>query len=216
MNYENIDENATYRNACENVKKIVNAIKLLKIKYYPNFDRISEEDKTAFDKLQQQLEKISTENGLNDLKVALMEEIDSRYNNEQINVDNGENKPSDRILKACYGATDAEIAALSYGKIKQAKKCQEIFNQYLAGIDSKSYRELVTEYRRRKFGELTRTRENKEEENEKWSNNLKLFYKPQDIEARRVVQGIIKNITREAVVSTTKQNEDKTEDLEIG
>ena len=214
MNYENIDENATYKVACENVKKIVNAIKALKIKYYPNFDRISEEDKTTFDKLQQQLEKISEENGLNALKGALMEEIDSRYNHEQVNVENGEIKPSDQILKACYGATDAEVVALSSGKIKQAKKCQEILNQYLNGIDSKSYKELITEYRRRKFSELTRTRENKEAENEKWSNNLKLFYKPQDIEARRVVQGIIKSVSK--VKGEPQKDEKETEELEIG
>ena len=214
MNYENIDENATYKVACENVKKIVNAIKALKIKYYPNFDRISEEDKTTFDKLQQQLEKISEENGLNALKGALMEEIDSRYNHKQVNVENGEIKPSDQILKACYGATDAEVVALSSGKIKQAKKCQEILNQYLNGIDSKSYKELITEYRRRKFSELTRTRENKEAENEKWSNNLKLFYKPQDIEARRVVQGIIKSVSKGK--GEPQKDEKETEELEIG
>lgn len=214
MNYENIDENATYKVACENVKKIVNAIKALKIKYYPNFDRISEEDKTTFDKLQQQLEKISEENGLNALKGALMEEIDSRYNHKQVDVENGETKPSDQILKACYGATDAEVVALSSGKIKQAKKCQEILNQYLNGIDSKSYKELITEYRRRKFSELTRTRENKEAENEKWSNNLKLFYKPQDIEARRVVQGIIKSVSKGK--GEPQKDEKETEELEIG
>ena len=214
MNYENVDENATYKIACENVKKIANAIKALKIKYYPNFDRISEEDKTTFDKLQQQLEKISEENGLNALKGALMEEIDSRYNHKQVNVENGEIKPSDQILKACYGATDAEVVALSSGKIKQAKKCQEILNQYLNGIDSKSYKELITEYRRRKFSELTRTRENKEAENEKWSNNLKLFYKPQDIEARRVVQGIIKSVSKGK--GEPQKDEKETEELEIG
>lgn len=216
MNYENVDENATYKIACENVKKIVNAIKALKIKYYPNFDRISEEDQKIYDDLQTKLETISQENGLNNLKEVLMQEVNSRYNREQANVDNGNIKPSDEVLKACYGATDAEVTALSSGKIKQAKKCQEILNEYLDGVNAQNYRELITEYRRRKFGELTRTRENKEEANEKWSNNLKLFYKPQDIEARRKIQGIIKNINREAVASTTKQNEDKTEDLEIG
>ena len=214
MNYENVDENATYRIACENVKKIVNAIKTLKIKYYPDFDRISEEDKAKFDELQQQLEKISEENGLKDLTVALMGDIDSKYNHEQANVDNGETKPSDQILKACYGATDAEVVALSSGKIKQAKKCQEILNQYLNGIDSKSYKELITEYRRRKFSELTRTRENNDKENERWSNNLSVFYKPQDIEARKTVKGIIESISRGD--GEPQKEEKETEGLEIG
>ena len=34
MEYEKTDEDIKYRTACENVKKIVNAIKSLKIKYY--------------------------------------------------------------------------------------------------------------------------------------------------------------------------------------
>lgn len=214
MNYENVDENATYKIACENVKKIANAIKALKIKYYPNFDRISKEDKTKFDQLQQQLKKISEENGLNDLKGALMEEIDSRYNHEQVDETNGEAKPSDQILKACYGATDAEVVALSSGKIKQAKKCQEILNQYLNGIDSKSYKELITEYRRRKFSELTRTRENNDKENERWSNNLSVFYKPQDIEARKTVKGIIESISRGD--GEPQKEKKEIEGLEIG
>ena len=45
MEHENLDENAKYLAACENVKKIVNAIKSIKIKYYPNFAKISEADK---------------------------------------------------------------------------------------------------------------------------------------------------------------------------
>ena len=201
MNYENVDENATYRIACENVKKIVNAIKTLKIKYYPDFDRISEEDKTKFDELQQQLETISEENGLNDLKDALMGEVTSRYENKDLSQDNGNSKITDDILKACYGATDAEVTALSTGKIKQAQRCQEVLNQYIEGINSESYKELITEYRRRKFGELTKTRENQETENDKWSDKLKIFYKPQDLDSRRNIQGIIKNISRGEVES---------------
>ena len=214
MNYENVDENATYKIACENVKRIVNAIKALKIKYYPNFDRISEEDKAKFDELQQQLEKISEENGLNELKVALMGEVNSRYNHKEFSQDDGNSKPTDDILKACYGATDAEVTALSSGKIKQAQRCQEILNQYIDEISSESYRELITEYRRKSFEGLNKTRENKETENEKWSNNLKVFYKPQDREERKVVQGIIKNLSKGEVES--QKDEKGTEELEVG
>ena len=41
MEYEKIDEEARYLKACENVKKIVNAIKNIKMKYYTNFAKIS-------------------------------------------------------------------------------------------------------------------------------------------------------------------------------
>lgn len=219
MNYENVDENvdenATYKIACENVKKIANAIKLLKIKYYPNFDRISEEDKKTFDELQIKLNKISEENGLDDLKVALMGEISSKYD-QKSNEENQGLQSSDDMLKACYGATDAEVTALSHGKIKQAKKCQEILNKYLDGINSKNYRELITEYRRKKFGELTRTRENNDKETARWSNNLSVFYKPQDIEARRVISGIIKNISKTQEKQGLEQENQVTDELEIG
>ena len=78
MEHENIDENAKYLTACENVKKIVNAIKLIKIKYYPNFSKISEKDKQVYKELEVNLEKISEDNNLNRLKDALMEEVSKK------------------------------------------------------------------------------------------------------------------------------------------
>lgn len=84
MEHENIDENAKYLTACENVKKIVNAIKLIKIKYYPNFSKISEEDKQVYKELEVNLEKISEDNNLNRLKDALMEEVSAKYDKKDI------------------------------------------------------------------------------------------------------------------------------------
>lgn len=208
MGYENVDENATYKTACENVKRIVNAIKILKLKYYPNFERISEEDKKTFDDLQARLDKISEENGLNALKESLMEEISSKYNREQNDEGNKGTQTSDGILKACYGATDAEVTALSHGKIGQAKKCQDILNNYLVGISSKSYRGLITEYRRRKFGELARAIKQTNQDNERWGDNLRAFYRPQDLEARRIISGIIKkNIAQMQEIQEAEQED---------
>ena len=51
MEYEKIDEEARYLKACENVKKIVNAIKNIKMKYYTNFAKISSEDNNYVVKL---------------------------------------------------------------------------------------------------------------------------------------------------------------------
>ena len=64
MEHENIDENAKYLAACENVKKIVNVIKSIKIKYYPNFAKISDEDRKIYEQLEFNLEKISETNNL--------------------------------------------------------------------------------------------------------------------------------------------------------
>ena len=83
-NIENVEDTNVYRQACENVKKIVKAIKAIKIKYYSNFARISKEDKEAYDELEENLEKISRENGLDNLKVALMEEVSARYDKKEI------------------------------------------------------------------------------------------------------------------------------------
>ena len=42
MEYENTDSEVQYRQACEKVKKIVEIIEMIRIKYYPDFSKISE------------------------------------------------------------------------------------------------------------------------------------------------------------------------------
>ena len=129
MGYENIDE-ATRRQACERVKQIVKAIKAIKIRYYLNFSKISEKDQETYQKLQDNLDKISESHNLQNLKVALMAEVDAKYDRKDD--DNGiqnEIDPDDN-LKACYGAIDAQKEALSRGKITQALRCQEQLKKY--------------------------------------------------------------------------------------
>lgn len=123
MEHENVDENARYLTACENVKKIVNAIKSIKIKYYPNFAKISEADKKVYDELELNLEKISEDNNLNRLKTALMEEVSAKYDKKDMKNKPRDPKFLDNGLLACYGAIDAQQKALSQGKISQAKIC---------------------------------------------------------------------------------------------
>lgn len=179
MEHENIDETTRYLAACENVKKIVNAIKLIKIKYYPNFAKISAEDKKIYEQLEVNLEKISEANHLDGLKVALMEEVSAKYDKKDIKNEQGDPNFVDNGLLACYGAVDAQQKALSRGKIKQAIKCQEILKQYLDEIDTISYRELVVNYKREKFGELIRDKEAVQENNENWMRDMKIFCKPE-------------------------------------
>mgnify|MGYP004486408029 FL=1 len=173
MEHENIDENARYLKACENVKKIVNAIKAIKIKYYTNFAKISEEDKKAYDELETNLEKISEENDLNGLKVALMEEVSAKYDQKELKEEPQNPKVIDKRLLACYGNIDVQQKAISMGQIGKARKCQVILEHYLEEINIEEYRDMVTNYKREKFAELVMERVAVEEKNEEFLNYMK-------------------------------------------
>ena len=129
MEYEKTDEDIKYRTACENVKKIVNAIKSLKIKYYLDFSKISEEDEMRFKQLESNLDKISEENNLDGLKTELMSEVVAKY--EKRDIKEGSPRFIDDKLMACYGAIDVQQKVLSEGKIKKAIKCQQLLDKYI-------------------------------------------------------------------------------------
>ena len=173
MEHENIDENARYLKACENVKKIVNAIKTIKIKYYTNFAKISEEDKKAYDELEINLDKISEENNLNGLKVALMEEVSAKYDQKELKEETQNPKVIDKRLLACYGNIDVQQKAISAGQIGKARKCQIILEQYLEEINIDKYREMVDNYKREKFAELVMERVAVEKKNEEYLDYMK-------------------------------------------
>lgn len=185
MEHENIDENAKYLAACENVKKIVNVIKSIKIKYYPNFAKISDEDRKIYEQLEFNLEKISETNNLNRLKTELMEEISDKYDKKDIKSEIRNPQFLDKGLLACYGAIDAQQKALSQGKIKQARKCQIILKQYMDEIDSIECKELIINYKREKFGELIRDREVVRKKNESAMKFMKGCYEPQYVLERQ-------------------------------
>lgn len=188
MEHEKTDENSKYLEACENVKKIVNAIKLIKIKYYPNFEKITDEDKKVYEKLELNLEKISSNNNLNKLKVALMEEVSAKYDKKDIKqINKGNPNYIDKVLLACYGAVDAQQKALLHGKIKRARQCQNILKEYLEQLDLQEYKELVVQYKRKKFSELTKNNKTIQEENEAWLHDMKAFFKTRDAKERKKV-----------------------------
>ena len=185
MKYENVDE-ATRREACEKVKQIVKAIKAIKIKYYLNFSNISAKDKETYQKLEASLEKISENNGLNNLKDALMSEVYKKYGIDIKDDDKrqeGKQDPEDR-LKACYGAIDAQKEALLYGRIVQALRCQEQLKKYKQELNSIELQE-ITIYKREKFAELMLTREQIEEQTKLWNNQFKGMYKIKHTEKRK-------------------------------
>ena len=183
MEYQNIDE-ATRQEACERVKQIVKAIKAIKIKYYLNFAKISKEDQATYEMLETNLEKISTSHDLNDLKVALMQEVEAKYNGNNMNgMGAGMQNNPDDILQACYGAIDAEKDALSRGRITQALRCQTQLNQYKQQLDPTGYNE-VKNYKREKFAELMQTREQVEEQVKSWNTTMRGYYKIKDVTKR--------------------------------
>ena len=173
MDYQNT-EDAVRREACEKVKQIVKAIKAIKIKYYANFSKISEQDQETYQSLEKKLEQISESHDLNNLKVALMQEVSEKYEAKPEN-DMRERKQIDpeEILRACYGAIDAQKEALSRGRISQALRCQEILKKYINQIEEANLLNEVINYKREKFAELVRTREEIENSNKDWNDTMK-------------------------------------------
>lgn len=210
MEHENVDENAEYLMACENVKKIVNAIKNIRIKYYTNFARISAEDKQKYELLEANLEKISETNDLGRLKNALMEEVSDKYGREK----SPKGPNIDKRLSACYGAVDVQQKALASGKIGKAIKCQKILQEYLDEIDNMSYREIVINYKRKKFEELIRSKDDIEERKETWRKDMKGFCKSEDIVEREEVAKIVNEKRLELVTLFTRVADQKVQKVD--
>jgi len=163
MEYQSVDD-AARKAACERVKQIVKAIKAIKIKYYLIFSKISAKDQETYQKLEKALEKISEEHNLNNLKIALMKEVDARYSGDNPeDMKQGEQHDPDEILQACYGAIDAQKEALSKGRISQALRCQEQLKKYMQQLEREGCVEVIN-YKREKFAELMQTREQVEEQ----------------------------------------------------
>ena len=202
MKYEVIDDkDATYKRACENVKKIVDAIKGFNIKYYLDLTKMPENDAKAYEELQLQLNKISAENGLDNLKIALVAEIEAKYDNKSFDDDNEKPKTDNDILLACYGAIDAEEKALSSGKISQAIRCQEILNKYKKQIASMEHGQqllgMILKYKREKMGELNRNADKVKEANSAWKDKIKGFLRPADVESRNKIAKEIARLSQQ-------------------
>lgn len=187
MEYQNVDE-ADRIQACERLKTIVKSIKALKIKYYLNFSRISSQDQETYLRLQNDLDMVAEENNLNNLKVELMADLSARYDGPSPQTGNSSEKGdapnnNDYLLKACYGAIDAQAEAISKGRIAQAIRCQEQLKRFKQELNSDICNE-VTRYKRDKFAELGCSREVLEEKNKTWKNKMKGMYKIKDVEQR--------------------------------
>ena len=216
MEHENIDENVRYLKACENVKEIVNAIKAIKIKYYTNFAKISEEDKKTYDELETNLNIISEENDLNNLKVALMEEISDKYDQKELKEEPQNPKKIDKRLLACYGNIDVQQKALSAGQIGKARKCQKMLEQYLKEMNIEGYREMIDNYKREKFAELVMERVAVEEKNQEYMNYMKECFDSGNAKEREQAVKKIEECRKSLqVILTDKEEREETEELEL-
>lgn len=196
MEYVNIDEATRYQEACRKVKQIAEAIKHIRIKYYPNFGKISEADKQVYDELNAQIEKIAGENGLNRLRTELISEIADRYDGN-IPSENEKRQGAElneKVLKAYYGAIDAGKQALSEGKLKKARNCQKQADTYMKKLeeieqsqDGNQLVEMATHYKREKFAELVPARETGKNNKTNWEEVMRSSYKTEDVQTRNEV-----------------------------
>ena len=208
MEYENIDEAARYQEACRKVKRIAEAIKHIRIKYYPNFAKISEQDKQVYDELNVQMEQIASENGLSKLKAELIGEISERYDEHIPSEDEEQGKQGagegENILKAYYGAIDAGKQALSEGKLRKALNCQRKADTYMKMLKGQLV-EIAVHYKREKFAELVPER--KKENTTNWEETMKDCYQNSNAEARSEVAQQITQQAKESV-ETEKTTEE--------
>lgn len=208
MEYENIDEVARYQEACRKVKRIAEAIKHIRIKYYPNFAKISEQDKQVYDELNVQMEQIASENGLSKLKAELIGEISERYDEHIPSEDEEQGKQGagegENILKAYYGAIDAGKQALSEGKLRKALNCQRKADTYMKMLKGQLV-EIAVHYKREKFAELVPER--KKENTTNWEETMKDCYQNSNAEARSEVAQQITQQAKESV-ETEKTTEE--------
>lgn len=219
MEHENVDEAIAFQTACKKVKQIANAIKTIRMKYYPNFAKISDEDKQTYEELHLQIDKIARENGLNMLKTELIADINDRFQDSQNEADaNKQEKPAEKILKAYYGAIDAGNQALSEGKLRRALNCQKQANSFMEQLEAIAQEDLLrmaVEYKRARFAELSQERGEKEQVTTNWEQFLQQTYKTEDFQKRNdIAQEILQNAKRtEQAKHPVAENKDTQEIL---
>ena len=213
MEHENVDEAIAFQTACKKVKQIANTIKAIRIKYYPNFTKISESDKEAYDRLHAQIDKFAEENGLTKLKTELITDIEDRFDNDAPQEKDGKDKkitPVEKALKAYYGAIDAGQQALSEGKLKRALSCQKQADLYMAQLEEYGQADIIEmamHYKREKFAGLS-LEQQRSNATTNWNDFLKNSYKPEDLEVRNDLTQEILQISKKDDRETegTKEN----------
>lgn len=191
MEHENVDEAIAFQTACKNVKQIANTIKAIRMKYYPNFANISDDDREAYNRLHAQIDEIAQKNGLVKLKKELITDIEDRFNtdiSQDVNEQEKKSEQSEKVLKAYYGAIDAGKQALSEGRLKRAINCQKQADYYMKQLEklkNDGLMRIALHYKREKFASLSLEQRKSSVTN--WDDFLKGTYRAEDLQKRNSI-----------------------------
>ena len=177
------------------------------------------------------MEKIVSENGLENLSKPLMAEISGKYNEQipQINEQDMEdpkkkNQIFENIKLACCGAMEAEKQAwLSWAKAKEtndeqtaevqqqlAETCQSRVKKLIETIveyeGGKALQEELAKFRRDKFAQLNVSKEKTQQNNSRFTELLKGYYTQADEQTKKEATDIIKE-TQVEMSNPVKENE---------
>lgn len=205
MEHENISDLTTREEACKRVKQIASVIRKLKINNYLKLGGISQEDKNALSILENDMDTIARQNGLQKLATELKITMAARYdvidskqnetNTKSRTISNDNNLGYNEDLEAYRGAVDAETQALKTGKISKALRCQAQAKKYMNVLDQDNQKRAI-EYKRELFLELNLSLTKSEDNIEKWKNRYQNCLRPEDFSNRVKMAKVIEQMMK--------------------
>ena len=205
MEHENISDLTTREEACKRVKQIASVIRKLKINNYLKLGGISQEDKNALSILENDMDTIARQNGLQKLATELKITMAARYdvidskqnetNTKSRTTSNDNNLGYNEDLEAYRGAVDAETQALKTGKISKALRCQAQAKKYMNVLDQDNQKRAI-EYKRELFLELNLSLTKSEDNIEKWKNRYQNCLRPEDFSNRVKIAKVIEQMMK--------------------
>ncbi len=205
MEHENISDLTTREEACKRVKQIASVIRKLKINNYLKLGGISQEDKNALSILENDMDTIARQNGLQKLATELKITMAARYdvidskqnetNTKSRTISNDNNLGYNEDLEAYRGAVDAETQALKTGKISKALRCQAQAKKYMNVLDQDNQKRAI-EYKRELFLELNLSLTKSEDNIEKWKNRYQNCLRPEDFSNRVKIAKVIEQMMK--------------------
>lgn len=207
MEHENISELTAREEACKRVKQIASVIRKLKINNYLKLGEISQEDKNALSILENDMDTIARQNGLQKLATELKttmaaryDVIDSNTNKNDTNtksrpISNDNNLGYNEDLEAYRGAVDAETQALKTGKISKALRCQAQAKKYMNVLDPDNQKRAI-EYKRELFLGLNLSLTKSEDNIEKWKNRYQNCLRSEDFSNRVKIAKVIEQMMK--------------------
>ena len=205
MEHENISDLTTREEACKRVKQIASVIRKLKINNYLKLGGISQEDKNALSILENDMDTIARQNGLQKLATELKITMAARYdvidskqnetNTKSRTTSNDNNLGYNEDLEAYRGAVDTETQALKTGKISKALRCQAQAKKYMNVLDQDNQKRAI-EYKRELFLELNLSLTKSEDNIEKWKNRYQNCLRPEDFSNRVKIAKVIEQMMK--------------------